>query len=149
MLSALIPSEHSYRAVLLAEELVDQRFVHQGPLVLLTTSLKYQRLQKIGDQPVSRMFCFAKPRTPADLTRNHAEMQKLFPLLLEGLDYTTFSLRSTQTYADFTQNSQKVFCVHLRFVCECLRLPKQETDVLTAISRDSAAFATSLYGVIG
>ena len=56
MLSALIPSEHSYPAFHLAVELADQRFVHSGPLVLGTTSLKYQRLQKIGDQPVSRRF---------------------------------------------------------------------------------------------
>src|SRR3989338_5105906 len=36
MLSALIRSEHSYPAVLLAEQLVDQRFVHSGPLVTLS-----------------------------------------------------------------------------------------------------------------
>ena len=56
MLSALIPSKLSYPAVLLAEQLVHQRFVHLGPLVLETTSLKFQRLQQIGDQPVSRRF---------------------------------------------------------------------------------------------
>ena len=33
MLSALIRTEHSYPALLLAEQLVDQRFVHPGPLV--------------------------------------------------------------------------------------------------------------------
>ena len=33
MLSALILTEHSYPAMLLAEQLVDQRFVHPGPLV--------------------------------------------------------------------------------------------------------------------
>jgi len=44
MLSALIVSEHSYPAVPLAGQLVDQRFVHPGPLVLGTTPLKYCRL---------------------------------------------------------------------------------------------------------
>ena len=33
MLSALIGTEHSYPALLLAEQLADQRFVHSGPLV--------------------------------------------------------------------------------------------------------------------
>ena len=56
MLSALIATEHSYPAMLLAEQLVHQRFVHPGPLVLGTTPLKYQRLWKIGDQPVSRIL---------------------------------------------------------------------------------------------
>ena len=58
MLSALIPSRHSYRAVPRARELVDQRSVHFGPLVLEITPLKHQRLQKIGDQPVSRIFAW-------------------------------------------------------------------------------------------
>jgi len=35
MLSALIPSELSYPAMLLAEQLVHQRFVQPGPLVKL------------------------------------------------------------------------------------------------------------------
>jgi len=41
MLSAVIPSEHSYSAVLLAEQPIDQRFVHPDPLVQRTTPLKY------------------------------------------------------------------------------------------------------------
>ena len=56
MLSAVILSKHSYRAVLLAEQLVHQRFVLSGPLVLGKTLLKQQRPQQIGDQPVSRRF---------------------------------------------------------------------------------------------
>src|SRR3989344_9529654 len=47
MLSALIPSEHSYPAVCLVAKPVDQRFVQSGPLVLGSTSLKRQRLQQI------------------------------------------------------------------------------------------------------
>ena len=56
MLSAVILPEHSYRAVLLAEQLVHQRFVLPGPLVLGKRSLKQWRPQQIGDQPVSRRF---------------------------------------------------------------------------------------------
>ncbi len=44
MLSAVIVTRHSYPAMLLAEQLVDQRSVHPGPLVLGTTLLNNQRL---------------------------------------------------------------------------------------------------------
>ena len=54
MLSEVIHSQHSYPAMLLAEQLVHQRLVHSGPLVLGANLLKNQRLQQIGDQPVSR-----------------------------------------------------------------------------------------------
>ena len=47
MLSALIPSKHSYPALHLVAKPVDQRFVQPGPLVLGPTSLKRQRLQQI------------------------------------------------------------------------------------------------------
>ncbi len=56
MLSVLIPSEHSYPALQLVPKLVDQRFVHSGPLVLGTTSLKYSTPATDRDQPVSRRF---------------------------------------------------------------------------------------------
>jgi hypothetical protein len=45
MLSVVIRAEHSYPAVLLVEQPADQRFVQQGPLVLLSNLLKNQRLQ--------------------------------------------------------------------------------------------------------
>ena len=47
MLSAVIHSQHSYPAVHLAVQLVDQRSVHPGPLVLGTNLVKYRRLQQI------------------------------------------------------------------------------------------------------
>ena len=53
MLSEVIHSRHSYSAVPRAGQQIDQWSVHSGPLVLGATSLKYQRLQQIGDQPVS------------------------------------------------------------------------------------------------
>ena len=40
MLSALIHAEHSYPAIQLVPKLVDQRFVHPGPLVLGTAPLR-------------------------------------------------------------------------------------------------------------
>ena len=70
MLSALIPSKHSYPAMLLAEQLAHQRFVLLGPLVLEETLLKYPRLRQIGGQPVSRIF----------------------PYIAVGLDYTTIPI---------------------------------------------------------
>src|SRR4030066_2084765 len=54
MLSAVIQSEHSYPAVLLAEQLVHQRFVHPGPLVLRTDPLKYPTPTPDRDRTVSR-----------------------------------------------------------------------------------------------
>lgn len=56
MLSAVILPKRSYRAVLLAEQLVHQRFVLSGPLVLRKSSLKQRRLHQIGNQPVSRIL---------------------------------------------------------------------------------------------
>jgi hypothetical protein len=41
MLSALIRSTHSYPTMLLVEQLVHQRCVHPGPLVLGTAILKF------------------------------------------------------------------------------------------------------------
>ena len=70
MLSALILPRHSYPAMLLAEQLVHQRSVLFGPLVLEETLLKYPRLRQIGGQPVSRYF----------------------PYITVGLDYTIIPL---------------------------------------------------------
>ena len=54
MLSAFIQSEHSYPAVLLAEQLVHQRFVHSGPLVLGTDPFKIPTPTVDRDRTVSR-----------------------------------------------------------------------------------------------
>ena len=56
MLSAVIPSERSYPALPLAEQLVHQRFVHPGPLVLGTDPLKIPAPTVDRDQTVSRRF---------------------------------------------------------------------------------------------
>jgi hypothetical protein len=47
MPSAVIPTEHSYPAMPLVGQLVHQRFVRSGPLVLGAASLKLQRSQQI------------------------------------------------------------------------------------------------------
>lgn len=54
MLSALIPSKLGYPAMLLAEQLVHQRFVHPGPLVLRTAPLKFPTPTTDRDRTVSR-----------------------------------------------------------------------------------------------
>src|ERR1700741_4722490 len=54
MPSAVIPSIHSYPAMLLAEQLVHQRYVHPGPLVLGTNPLKFPTPTADRDRTVSR-----------------------------------------------------------------------------------------------
>ena len=54
MLSAVIPSERSQPAVLLAEQLAHQRFVRPGPLVLGTAFLKTPTRAEDRDRTVSR-----------------------------------------------------------------------------------------------
>ena len=56
MLSALILAQLSYPAMLLAEQLVHQRLVRSGPLVLGSTFLKTLAPAVDKDQPVSRIF---------------------------------------------------------------------------------------------
>ena len=74
MLSALILTERSYRAVLLAEQPVDQRFVQHGPLVLMSDPLKF--LTPISDrdrtvlrrsEPSSRATLMGEQPNPWDL----------------------------------------------------------------------------------
>ena len=54
MLSAVILSVHSYPAVLLAEQLVHQWYVHPGPLVLGTNPVKFPTRIADRDRTVSR-----------------------------------------------------------------------------------------------
>src|SRR5207237_2428669 len=54
MLSALIPTQHSYPAVPLAGQLAHQRFVHSGPLVLGAAPLKFPTPTLDRDRTVSR-----------------------------------------------------------------------------------------------
>ena len=54
MLSAVIPSIHSYAAMPLARQQLHQRYVHPGPLVLGTAPLKFPTPTADRDQTVSR-----------------------------------------------------------------------------------------------
>ena len=54
MLSAFLPTERSYPALPLARQLVHQRFVHPGPLVLGTDPLKSPAPMADRDRTVSR-----------------------------------------------------------------------------------------------
>ena len=54
MLSAFLSAAHSYPAMLLAEQLVHQRCVHPGPLVLGTSSIKLPTPTSDRDRTVSR-----------------------------------------------------------------------------------------------
>ena len=64
MHSAVITSERSQPAVLLAEQLAHQRFVHPGPLVLGTAFLKFPTRAADRDRTVSRR---SKPSSRAAL----------------------------------------------------------------------------------
>ena len=54
MLSAVIRSIRGYSAMLLAEQLIYQRYVHPGPLVLRTDLLKFPTPTADRDRTVSR-----------------------------------------------------------------------------------------------
>ena len=54
MLSAVIHSVHSYPAVLLPSQQVHQRYVHPGPLVLVTNPVKFPTPMADRDRTVSR-----------------------------------------------------------------------------------------------
>src|SRR5215213_3085088 len=54
MLSAVIPSVHSYAALPLARQLLHQRYVHPGPLVLGTNPLNIPTPTADRDRTVSR-----------------------------------------------------------------------------------------------
>src|SRR6202043_2800793 len=56
MLSAVIPSVHSYAALRLAPQLLHQRYVHPGPLVLGANPLNSPTPTEDRDQTVSRRF---------------------------------------------------------------------------------------------
>ena len=74
MLSAFIPSRLSYPAVLLAEQLVHQRSVHPGPLVLRTAPLKFPTPATDRDRTVSRR---SEPSSRAALRRADIEVPNL------------------------------------------------------------------------
>ena len=54
MLSAFIPSIHSYSAMPATRQLIHQRYVHPGPLVLRTAPLNFPAPTEDKDRTVSR-----------------------------------------------------------------------------------------------
>src|SRR6202162_2161113 len=76
MLSAVIPSVHSYAALPLARQLLHQRYVHPGPLVLGTNPLKIPtptadrgRTVSRRSEPSSRTTLIGEQPHPWDLPR--------------------------------------------------------------------------------
>ena len=77
MLSAFIPSVHSYPAVALAGQLVHQRYVHPGPLVLRTAPLNIPAPATDRDRTVSRR---SEPSSRAALMGEQPNPWKLLHL---------------------------------------------------------------------
>ena len=77
MLSAVIPAERSYPAMLLAKQLEHHWFVHPGPLVLGKELLKYPAPATDKDQTVSRRF---KPSSRTTLIGEQPNPWKVLPL---------------------------------------------------------------------
>ncbi len=83
MLSAVIPSVRSYPAVLLAEQLVHQWYVHSGPLVLGAALLKYptpaidrDRTVSRRSEPSSRTALIGEQPNPWDLLQPQDAMSR-------------------------------------------------------------------------
>src|SRR5690606_40782458 len=78
MLSALIPSQRSYSAMHLAAQLIHQRLVQFGPLVLesdplnfLTPTVDRDRTVSRRSEPTSRATLMRGRPTPRDLLQPH------------------------------------------------------------------------------
>ncbi len=83
MLSAVIPSGHSYPAMLLAQQQVHQRSVHPGPLVLGAAPLKSlaptadrDRTVSRRSKPSSRTSLIGEQPNPWDLLQPQDEMSR-------------------------------------------------------------------------
>src|SRR3990167_10737216 len=96
MLSAFIPSERSYPAMPLVGQLVHQRFVTPGPLVLGSAPLKFPRLLQIGvrtvsrrSEPSSRTFLIGEQPNPWELLHPQVKMSRhrVRSILSYGADY--------------------------------------------------------------
>src|SRR3989304_1220788 len=78
MLSAVIPSVHSYPAVPLARQQVHQRYVHPGPLVLGTAPLNTPTPTADRDRTVSRRSFY--PWSDGPSTQDHRITMTVFRL---------------------------------------------------------------------
>ena len=96
MLSALIPSQLSYPAVLLAEQLVHQRLVQIGPLVLDSDPLKFltpttdrDRTVSRRSEPSSRATLMGEQPNPWELLHPQDVMSRhrTFSIISNSVDY--------------------------------------------------------------
>ena len=83
MLSAIIPSKRDYPAMHLAIQLVHQRFVHPGPLVLrtdlfniLTPAVDRDRTVSRRSEPSSRASLMGEQPNPWDLLQPQDETSR-------------------------------------------------------------------------
>ena len=83
MLSAVIPTVHSYPAMLLAQQPVHQRYVHPGPLVLGTDPVNFptptadrDRTVSRRSEPSSRTSLIGEQPNPWDLLQPQDEMSR-------------------------------------------------------------------------
>src|ERR1035437_10338240 len=83
MLSAVIPSVHSYAALPLARQLLHQRYVHPGPLVLGTNPLNSptptsdrERTVSRRSEPSSRTTLIGDQPNPWDLLQPQGVMSR-------------------------------------------------------------------------
>ena len=90
MLSVLISSKHSYSAVHLAVQLIHQRFVQHGPLVLESTPLKLLTPAIDRDRTVSRR---SEPSSACHF--NGRTAQPLGPSPAPGCDEPTSRCRTS------------------------------------------------------
>jgi len=125
MLSALIGTEHSYPTLLLAKQLVDQRFVHPSPLVLRTTPLKLQRPHQIRTN-LSHAYSLRSRRDANIWMACEWCERKRSSRITASMDYTT--------------NQQFV----LEFLISKFKLVDQR--IIPFLSRNPATSRPSLYG---
>src|SRR3712207_7234794 len=102
MLSALIHSVHSYPAMPLAEQLVHQRYVHPGPLVLRTGLLKFPTPATDRDRTVSRRS------EPSSRTTLMGEQPNPWDLLQPQ---DVIDRKSTRLNSSHANISYAVFCL--------------------------------------
>ena len=106
MLSAVIPSEHSYSAMPLAWQPKHQRFVHSGPLVLGADPLKFPTPTVDRDRTVSRRS------KPSSRTTFHSEPPDHYDLLSYLLDLWVSQLSALLPL--YSLNDFRPFWAHLR-----------------------------------
>ena len=98
MLSAVIPSVHSYPAMLLAKQPEHQRYVHSGPLVLGADPLRHPTPTADRDRTVSRR---SKPSSRTTLNGEQPYPWDLHTLdLPPGCDEPTIEVPNTAVDMD-------------------------------------------------